>query len=194
MKPPPQLVVISAPSGAGKTTICKKLLERNNSFKISISATTRTPRQNEVDGRDYFFLSPEEFQRKIEEGAFLEYEPVHGYYYGTLQSVVEDLLNRGYTVLFDIDVNGALKLKKKFSNSILIFIKPPSIQELRRRLRERKTDDETEIEKRLRRLNKEYEKSKYFDYVIINDDLNMTVSQIEDIIQKHQREAQHVSK
>ena len=121
----PQLVVLSAPSGAGKTTICKKLVERNPDFRISVSATTRPPRPGEVDGVDYYFISPEQFQQKIARGEFLEYENVHGNYYGTLRETVEELLDNGFTVLFDIDVNGALKIKQQYPDAILIFIRPP---------------------------------------------------------------------
>ena len=183
-----KLVAISAPSGAGKTTICKLLAQRNPDFRISISATTRPPRQNEKNGVDYFFLSPEEFQKYIREGKFLEYENVHGHYYGTLKSVVEQLLQKGYTVLFDIDVNGALHIKQQFPETILIFIRPPSLEELKRRLRERKTERPEEIARRLQRLPEEYGKARYFDYDIVNEDLEKTVQQIEEIIRKHQNE------
>ncbi|NOX36738.1 MAG: guanylate kinase [Calditrichaeota bacterium] len=190
----PQLVVISAPSGAGKTTICKILAERNPDFRISISATTRPPRKTETDGVDYFFISEEEFLKRVEAGEFLEYENVHGHYYGTLRKNVESLLKQGFTVLFDIDVNGAIKIKKQFPEAILIFIRPPSLEELKKRLRERQTEDPQEIERRLQRLPEEYAKAVLFDYDIVNDDLMATVAQIEDIIRTHQRKEQdHVS-
>jgi guanylate kinase len=181
----PQLVVISAPSGAGKTTICKKLIERNRDFRLSISATTRKPRANEVNGKDYFFISKKEFDSKVTNDEFLEHEVVHDNLYGTLRGFVINLLKDGYTILFDIDVKGALKLKKEFGNAILIFVSVPSIEDLRQRLRERKTDDKDEILKRLKRLNEEFEKSTYFDYLVINDDLNRAVTKIEEIIEKH---------
>lgn len=189
----PQLVVLSAPSGAGKTTICKLLEQRNPDFKISISATTRPPRPNETNGVDYYFMSEEEFKRHIANHDFLEHEEVHGYHYGTLKSKVKELLDAGYTVLFDIDVNGALHIKSQFPQAILIFVRPPSLEELRRRLRQRKTDDEAEIEKRLQRLPEEYAKSVYFDYDIVNQDLEKTVERIEAIIRKHQERDYYVS-
>ncbi len=188
----PQLVVLSAPSGAGKTTICKKLVERNPDFRISVSATTRPPRPGEVDGVDYYFISPEEFQQKIARGEFLEYENVHGNYYGTLRETVEELLDNGFTVLFDIDVNGALKIKQQYPDAILIFIRPPSLEELKRRLRKRKTERPEEIEKRLQRLPEEYQKAVFFDYEVVNDDLLRTLLTIEKIIRTKQLTGAHV--
>lgn len=193
MKLTHHLIVISAPSGAGKTTICKQLINRNENFRISISATTRPPRKNEKNGADYIFVSDEQFCEKVENGEFLEYESVHGYYYGTLKSQVKELLNKGYYIIFDIDVNGALSLKKQYPKSILIFLKPPSMDELKRRLIERKSDDPVEIQKRLNRLPKEYEKSEHFDYIIINDELNKTILKIEAIINNKQKVASNAS-
>lgn len=185
----PLLVVISAPSGGGKTTICKKLIERHpDEMKISVSATTRRPRPGEVNGVDYFFISEPEFFERVRRGEFLEYERVHGNYYGTLRSTVEKLLAEGYTVLFDVDVNGALAIKKRFPEAVLIFIKPPSIEALKERLRARQTDDPEEIEKRLRRLPEEYAKSKEFDYIVVNNKLEDTLRQIESIIARHAEE------
>ena len=181
----PLLVVISAPSGGGKTTICKKLVERHpEAMKISVSATTRQPRPGEVDGVDYYFLSEPEFFERIRRGDFLEYEKVHGNYYGTLRSKVQELLCQGYTVLFDVDVNGALNIKRQFPDAVLIFIKPPSLEALKERLRARRTDDPEEIEKRLRRLPEEYAKSEKFDYIVVNNVLDETLQQIESIISR----------
>ena len=177
-----RLIAISAPSGAGKTTVCKLLAERNPGIRISVSATTRPPRKNESDGEDYHFLSKKEFQNKIENGDFIEFERVHGNLYGTLKSVVQELLDQGYFILFDIDVNGAISIKNYDPNAILIFLRPPSIEELRRRLQDRGADSESEIEKRLERLPDEYEKSKFFDYDIVNDNLINTIQEIEKII------------
>lgn len=187
------MVVISAPSGAGKTTICNLLAERNENFKISISATTRQPRSNEKDGIDYFFISEEEFKRKVEKDEFLEWETVHGYYYGTLKNQVDELLSQGYHVIFDIDVNGALRINKKYPKAILIFLKPPSVEELKRRLAERRSDEPVEIEKRLQRLPEEYEKSKFFDHEVVNNELDQTLEDIENIIRKSEKPNQNVS-
>ncbi len=189
----PQLVVLSAPSGAGKTTICRILARRNPDFKISVSATTRPPRPGEKDGTDYYFISEEEFRKRVEQNDFLEYEKVHGHYYGTLKSKVKELLENNFTVLFDIDVNGALSIKRHFPDAILIFIRPPSLEELKRRLKKRAAEDEGEIEKRLKRLPEEYAKSVFFDYDIINNDLEETVQKITNIIRDHQKRGGYVS-
>jgi guanylate kinase len=187
-----RLVILSAPSGAGKSTICRLLLERNPDFRVSISATTRAPRKTEKDGVHYFFLSEEEFFRKVKNDEFLEHEEVHGNYYGTLKSSVNALMDKGYTVLFDIDVNGALQIKKQHPDAMLVFIRPPSLEELKRRLRNRQTDDEAEIQHRLERLPLEYAKAALFDYDIVNDDLIATVDQIEQLIRKHQHQRANV--
>lgn len=188
-----KLVVLSAPSGGGKSTICKLLLERNADFRVSISATTRAPRKTEKEGVHYYFLSDKEFFAKVENGEFIEYAEVHGRYYGSLKSAVNELLAKGYTVLFDIDVIGALNIKKQHPEAMLVFIRPPSLEELKRRLRNRQTDDEKEIQKRLERLPMEYAKAAEFDYDIINDDLLATVEKIEQLIRKHQSQGDHVS-
>ncbi len=189
----PQLVVLSAPSGAGKSTICKLLIERNPDFRLSISATTRPPRPTEIDGIHYYFISEEEFQKHIQQGDFIEYERVHGHYYGTLKNKLEKLIKNGYTILFDIDVNGALNIKKLFPHAILIFIRPPSLEELKHRLRNRKSDSEEAIEMRLKRLPEEYAKAAFFDYDIVNDDLDQTVDRITQIIRNHQKRDFYVS-
>lgn len=188
-----KMVAISAPSGAGKSTICKLLLERNLDFRLSVSATTRPPRENEQEGVHYYFMTVETFFEKVRNNEFLEFEEVHGNYYGTLKFAVNDLLNQGYTVLFDIDVNGALRIKQQHPETMLFFIRPPSLEELKQRLRSRKTDDEAEIQKRLERLPLEYAKTPLFDYDIVNDDLIATVDQIEQLIRKHQQQGQNVS-
>lgn len=183
-----KLVVLSAPSGGGKTTICKLLLERNPDFRVSVSATTRAPRKTEKEGVHYYFLSEKDFFDKVEKGEFIEYAEVHGRYYGTLKSEVNELLEKGYTVLFDIDVIGALNIKKQYPEAMLVFIRPPSLEELKRRLRERQTDNEAEIQHRLERLPLEYARAALFDYDIINDDLVATAGQIERLIRKLQQQ------
>jgi guanylate kinase len=193
MHPKPQLIVLSSPSGGGKTTICKALASRNPDFKISVSATTRPPREGEKEGVEYHFLSSGEFFRQVENDEFMEYEEVHGNYYGTLKSRVDQLLQDGFSVIFDIDVNGALAIKKKYPEAILIFIRPPSLEELKRRLRARKTEDPASIEKRLQRLPMEYAKAKYFDYDIVNENLEKTIIRIRDIIKLHQGKKTYVS-
>lgn len=192
MKSSQQLIVISAPSGAGKTTICKRLMARDHELRMSVSATTRPPRPTEQNGVDYIFLSEDEFNHKVNRDEFLEHEVVHGYDYGTLKSQVDKLLKQGFHVIFDIDVYGALTIKRKYPNAILIFLRPPSLNELKERLRRRKSDNPVEIEKRLKRLPEEYEKSKFFDYVVINDELNKTVEKVEQILE-NRKKTQNVS-
>ncbi len=189
----PLLIVLSSPSGGGKTTICKALAASHPELKISVSATTRQPRKSEVHGIDYYFMSEKEFFERVKNQEFIEYENVHGYYYGTLKAEVEKLLKNGYSVLFDIDVNGALTIKKIFPQAILIFIRPPSLEELKRRLQHRRTDNPQEIEKRLKRLPEEYEKARRFDYDIINDNLEETIQKIYQIINNHQWQGIHAS-
>ncbi|MCD6376998.1 MAG: guanylate kinase [Caldisericaceae bacterium] len=178
-------IVFSAPSGGGKTTIVKKLHEKYPETVISVSATTRPKRVNEQDGVDYYFLDKETFEQYIKQGKFLEYELVHGNYYGTLKEVVDRHIDEGKVVLFDIDVNGALSIKKHYPTAILIFLKPPSKQALIERLKKRKTETEASIQKRLNRLPYEYKQASKFDYIVVNDDLDESIRSIEKYILKY---------
>jgi len=177
-------IVLSAPSGAGKTTIAKLLAKKNEDYTISISATTRPPRPGEIDGLDYQFLTVDMFEQLIKKNAFIEYEEVHGDYYGTLRSTVEKLIANGKKVIFDIDVKGALAIKKKYPDALLIFIKAPSVAELRRRLRDRKSENQTAIDKRLKRIDFEYARANKFDQQVVNKNLTKTVNLIEKIIRE----------
>jgi guanylate kinase len=177
-----KFLVLSAPSGGGKTTIAKMLVKRHSEMCISISATTRDKRPLEENGRDYFFLSNDEFKENIQNDNFLEYEEVHGDYYGTLRNRVEELVDQGKTVIFDIDVKGAISIKNKYPEAILFFIKPPSLEELKTRLKKRKSESKEAIQKRLGRIEFEYDQAKHFDHVIINDNLQYTIEQIEKLI------------
>ncbi len=181
------LIVFSAPSGAGKTTIIDYLLKHfPNEFCYSISATTRKPRAGEINGQNYFFLSVNEFKKKIDNNEFIEWEIVHENYYGTLKSRVEPLLHAGKNIVFDIDVKGGLKIKTAYpQNSMLIFITAPSIELIIDRLRKRGTESETEIKKRIERYAIELEKAKYFDFIVINETVVTTVEQILKIIQTY---------
>ncbi len=172
----------SAPSGAGKTTIIKHLLEKYDNLSVSVSATTRAMRKGEVEGIDYYFLKREQFEKYIKDDKFLEYEKVHSDYYGTLKEKVQQLVDAGKTVLFDIDVNGALNIKQNYPETELIFIKPPSIAILIERLKKRKSETEESLKKRLQRIDYEYSKAELFDYIVINDDLDKAVSEVEAII------------
>jgi guanylate kinase (EC 2.7.4.8) len=182
------LIVVSAPSGAGKTTIVKEILKEFPDFQFSVSATTRTKRPEEEDGREYFFLSKEEFENKISSGEFVEYEEIYGNYYGTLKSEVDRAISENNTIVFDVDVKGALSIKKNYPQAILIFIQPPSVEELRRRLLQRKSETEGQIEKRMARVPMELEKARDFDYIVINDDLKKAVSEVIGIINQKLQE------
>lgn len=177
-------IVFSAPSGAGKTTIVKRLAEKYEQLAISVSATTRKRRENEIDGREYYFLDKERFLKAVQDGKFIEYEEVHGDYYGTLRETVDQLIASGKCVLFDIDVNGAQSIKKHFPEAILIFIKPPSEEELIKRLKNRRESQES-INHRLKRLAYEYDKARYFDHIVINDNLEKAIANVEEIILDH---------
>lgn len=169
-----KLIVFSAPSGSGKTTIVRHLLDQSKlPLAFSISATTRAPRGNEKNGVDYYFLSKEEFEQKIHEGAFLEYEEVYpGLFYGTLKSEIERLWASGKAVLFDIDVMGGLTIKKTYPEKTLtVFVKPPSVEALEQRLRNRNTDSEETLRVRLAKSASELEKASAFDKILINDQL-----------------------
>ncbi|ROL57735.1 guanylate kinase [Bacteroidetes/Chlorobi group bacterium Naka2016] len=180
-----QLIVLSAPSGAGKTTLAKHLLSTFPQFKFSVSATTRKPRPNEVDGKDYHFLSEGEFKQLIANGGFVEYEQIFGNYYGTLKSEIEKSLQKGEIVVFDIDVKGALSIKRLFPNeSFLIFISPPSIEVLKERLIKRGTESPEQLQKRWERIQMEMEQRDKFDYVLVNDDLEEAKKELIEIVQK----------
>lgn len=172
-----KIVILTAPSGAGKTTIKTALLERLDFLGFSISATTRERRENETDGSDYYFLSSEEFKLKIEEGAFVEYEEVYaGQFYGTLYSELERNHNLSKTVILDIDVQGALSIKEAFpENSYVIFIQPPSMETLKKRLLARDTESEESLHKRISKAELEMQYAESFDTYIINDDLDLAV-------------------
>lgn len=180
-----KLIVLSAPSGGGKTTLCKMLLKDFPQLRLSISCTTRSKRPQEKDGIDYYFLSEEEFNKKIGLQEFVEWALVHGNFYGTEKKKVEELLNKGFCVLLDIDVQGALNLKKIYGDKVLmIFIEPPSMESLRGRLTLRQSDSSDEIEKRIKNAVEELKWKKYFDYFIINDDLNRAYGELKSLIEK----------
>jgi len=174
-----KFVIVSAPSGAGKTTIVRRLLQAGLDLEFSISAASRPPRINETNGKDYFFISTEEFKEKIRNGDLLEWQEVYkDNFYGTLKSEVERIWNNGHHVLFDLDVQGGINLKNLFPVVTLsIFIMPPSLEELGNRLRLRSTDNEENIRKRLEKAASEITFSGNFDNIIVNDDLERAVSE-----------------
>ena len=177
-----KLFVISGSSGVGKGTLLKKLLERNPELEVSISATTRKPRPNEADGINYFFTSKEEFLKEVDNGEFLEWAEFNGNYYGTKQAWVERNLNKGRNLILEIETKGALQIKQKLSDAVLIFILPPSLEELEHRLRGRNTEDEATIQGRLHEVRREIECSKNYDYKIVNDDLDKALVELEKVV------------
>ncbi|MGK9368741.1 guanylate kinase [Melioribacter sp. Ez-97] len=180
----PKLFVFSAPSGAGKTTIVKELLKTFPELKYSVSATTRKKRPGEIDGVDYYFLTEEEFKKKIENGEFVEWEKFYDYYYGTLKKSVDDNLANGYNTVFEVDVKGALNIKKIFPDAVLIFIVPPDIEALKKRLLNRKTETEEDLKKRIERAEMELGYKDKFDYVVENSDLQRAIEEVKKIINK----------
>ena len=179
------IIVISAPSGAGKTTLCNELQHRKPHIKFSVSCTTRPKRKHEVDGVNYHFLSDQDFTEKVQNNEFVEYENVHGYYYGTLRNTLEDALAQQEMVLFDVDVNGAMAIKRNYSdNTCTIFILPPSLDDLKKRLIQRGSETEERIDKRLERTAQEMEYKDKFDACIINADLAIAAEELNELITK----------
>jgi guanylate kinase len=178
----PKLIVLAAPSGSGKTSIAHEILRRHKDIEFSVSATTRPRRGKEVDGKDYYFISRNEFEQGIKEQKFIEHENIYGDLYGTPKSEVQRVVGAGKSILFDVDVNGAISIKKQFPEAVLIFIKPPSVEILYSRLVKRKTDSPESLKKRLERVPLELKKEDEFDYQVVNDDLEKAVAEVERII------------
>ena len=172
MSPEGLLIVISAPSGAGKTTLCNGLVNRFPALQESISYTTRQPRAGEQDGVDYHFVSVDTFKRMIEEQAFAEWAEVHGNYYGTAIATLQQAKDNGIDILLDIDCQGAQLLKQRGINGVFVFVMPPSMKELRRRLESRSSDDQQVIERRITRAAEEMREARWYDYILINDRLD----------------------
>ncbi|MCQ2360369.1 MAG: guanylate kinase [Paludibacteraceae bacterium] len=180
----PKLIIFSAPSGSGKSTIINALLKRNLGMEFSISATSRAPRGTERNGVEYYFLTTDEFRGKIENDEFVEYEEVYeGRFYGTLKSEIERIDKKGNATVFDVDVKGGLNIKRQYGNDALtIFIMPPSLDELRRRLESRGTDAQEVIEQRLQKAEYEISFSNQFDKIVINDNLQKATEEAGSII------------
>ncbi len=181
----PKLIIFSAPSGSGKSTIINRLLADGMEMEFSISATSRAPRGSEQHGVEYYFLSPEAFKEKIAENAFVEYEEVYeNRFYGTLKSEIERIASKGKATVFDVDVKGGLNIKKIYGQQALtLFIQPPSVEELRRRLQGRATDAPEVIEQRLQKAAFEMSFASQYDYVIVNEDLEKAIQETKTIIQ-----------
>lgn len=179
-----KVVILSAPSGCGKTTILQALIQKGLPLEFSISATSRPKRSNEVDGKDYYFFTPEQFQEKIKQQAFLEWNEVYsGQYYGTLLSEINRIAQNGNHVIFDVDVKGGLSIKERFGKSALaIFVMPPSMEALKQRLVNRGTETADSLEKRLQRADYEISFSNQFDYILVNDDLTTAIAEARECI------------
>ena len=180
-----KLVVISAPSGAGKTSIAREILRLNPSLSFSVSATTRSMRSGEADGKDYFFLTKDEFLKRVGAGEFVEWETIYGNYYGTLKAEVDRALKNGQHLLFDVDVKGGLSIKRRYPEALTVFIRPPSLDILQQRLRDRNTEDTTTLARRLERVPMELEMGNAFEHQIVNDELPRAIAEVQRIVQQH---------
>lgn len=176
-----KLFVISGSSGVGKGTLLKEFLEKNPDYKLSISATTRKPRPGEIDGTNYFFLSKDEFLNSVKNNEFLEWAIFSENYYGTKKEFIEKSLKKGIDLILEVDTQGALTIKSVFHDAVLIFILPPSFEDLEKRLRGRNTEDEDAILKRLKMVKLEMQSAKHFDYQVINDNLDSALFHLEEI-------------
>lgn len=185
------LLVISGFSGAGKGTVMKRLLELHDEYSLSISATTRKPREGEADGREYFFKTVEEFEKMIAEDALIEHAQYVGNYYGTPKAYVEEQLDKGNNVILEIEIQGAMNIKRMFPDAVLMFITPPSAAELEKRLRVRGTEDEATIKARLSRAAEEAEGVEDYDYIVINDEVDLCVGRIHDIVLSEKMKAKY---
>lgn len=181
-----RLIIFCAPSGAGKSTIVNHLMQLDLGLAFSISATSRTPRRGEVNGREYYFMTPEQFRKKIDAGDFVEWEEVYpNRFYGTLRSELDRIWASGHHALFDIDVAGGMNLKKLYGNRALsVFVKPPSLEALEQRLRDRATDDDDSLKERLGKAAHELEYAGEFDVILINDVLDETLVKARQMVRK----------
>ena len=176
------LFVVSAPSGAGKTTLCKGITESLENLTHSISYTTRKPRPGETDGRDYYFVTADRFRDMVQAGDFAEYAEVHANLYGTSKRVLDDMIREGVDVILDIDTQGARQIKSHFTTAVFVFIMPPSMAILEERLRNRKSDREDEIRKRMRRAVDEIRDYGLYDYIVVNRDFERALSELRSIV------------
>jgi len=184
-----KLYVISGSSGVGKGTVLKGFMQKHPDFMLSISCTTRKPRDGEVDGVNYFFLTQDDFKNCIEQDKFLEWAEFAGNFYGTKKKYIQQCLADGMNVILEIETTGALKVKEKMPEAVLIFIAPPSLKDLEQRLRGRHTEDEETIQRRLHEVKKELECAKKYDYQVINDTVENAIASIEKIISGEQKNA-----
>ena len=185
------LYVVSAPSGAGKTSLCRAITDSLEDLTHSISYTTRKPRLGEIDGRDYHFVSQERFQEMIKAGDFAEWAEVHSNLYGTSRRVLDDMISKGMNIILDIDTQGAKQIKSKFNSAVFIFIMPPSLDILEERLRNRKSDHEEEIKKRMRRAREEIKDYALYDYLVVNRDFEGALTELRSVVIAERCRIQH---
>ncbi|WP_413853218.1 guanylate kinase [Candidatus Ruminimicrobium bovinum] len=176
------VIIMSAPSGAGKTSICDAVVKKNKNIVYSISTTTRAPRKGEKNGKEYFFVTEAKFKDEIKQKQFAEWAKVHNNYYGTSKKILESIISKGKDVLLDIDVQGAIKIKKQYKDALMIFIMTPSLKILKQRLIKRNKDTKEVINIRLKNAEKEISYIDKYDYLVINDKLNESIKQVENII------------
>lgn len=182
-----KLYVISGSSGVGKGTVLKGFLTKNPDFMLSVSCTTRAPRSGEVDGVNYFFMTKDDFKNCIDNDKFLEWAEFAGNFYGTKKKFIKQCLEEGKDIILEIDTQGALQVKKQMPESVLIFIFPPSLEDLEKRLRGRHTEEEAAIQKRLEAVKEELTRAEFFDYKIVNDDLDNAIAELERVISGEQK-------
>jgi guanylate kinase len=179
-----KIIAVAAPSGAGKTTIVKNVLGRHPEIVFSVSATTRPQRESETNGVEYIFLNEEEFLKEIEKDEFVEWEKFYDYYYGTYKKVIKETVDSGKSILLEVDVKGALSIKKLYPEAHLIYISPPSYEELVKRLRERKTENEADFRKRIGRAKMELSLKEKFDYIVENKILNEAINEVSTLVER----------
>lgn len=189
MKPQGVLLVLSGPSGAGKGTICEQLRNKRKNLAYSVSATTRAPRKGEVDGRDYFFVTIEKFKEMIANNELLEYAEIYGNYYGTPRSYVMSILDEGRDVVLEIDPQGALQVKESFPDAVFVFVVPPSLDELSKRIYKRGTDSEEVIKRRLSAATSELAYASKYDYIVVNDEVEKATNKVSNIIDAERNRA-----
>ena len=176
------IIIVSAPSGAGKTSICDAVIRDDKNIVYSISTTTRNPRIGEKDGREYFFVDEKKFKQDIKQGKFIEWAKVHNNYYGTSKTLLYDVLSKGKDILLDIDVQGALNIKKKYKNALMLFVMTPTLKELKNRLVKRNKDSKETINTRIENAKKEIKYIGQYDYLILNDKLTQSINNVKAVI------------
>lgn len=182
MKKKGMIIIVSAPSGAGKTSICDALIKSDKNIVYSVSTTTREPRKGEKNGREYFFVNDSEFKKMVKKNMFVEWAKVHDHFYGTSKKVLEQTINKGKDILLDIDVQGAVKIKKQYKEALMIFITTPSLKVLKERLIKRNKDSMTVIKRRIENAKKELTYLPKYDYLILNDKLDESIQEVKSVI------------